>query len=608
MNRLQQAMAPKPSSRRKGAGPSTRRRMLLVIGLLSVASLGLVARAFDLQVVRKQFYQTQGDARFLRVVPIPVSRGTIFDRNGEPLAVSTPMVSITCVPSEVLDNPDRIPALAQTLGTTADDLKSYLEQRADRDFAYLRRQMSPEAAQAVLALGVPGVNGQREYKRYYPSGEVTAHVLGFTNIDDHGQEGLELAFDNWLAGKPGAKRVIRDRMGRVVEDVEQVHAPQPGQNLTLSIDRRIQFLAYSELKKQLQDLDADSGEMVILDIRSGEILAMVSMPTYNPNAVTASQPAQRRNRAVTDVVEPGSTMKPFTMAAGLASGKYTPTAPLVDTGNGHWMFMGKDIRDVESGGNGMLTPTGVLTKSSNIGAAKISLSLDTKFVYDTYRAFGSGESTGSGFPGESAGFLKPGRSWRPIEKATMAYGYGLNVTPLQLATAYATLADDGMEHTPSFIKGGGDPGKQIISPTIARELVDMLETVTAPGGSATRAQIANYIVAGKTGTAHLASAGGYAKNNYNSLFAGIVPATDPRLVGVVVINNPKKNTYYGGVVSAPVFQSVMTGALRLLDVPPDNIGRWYVGGPLQAGGGLAGTAPPPNAQQDDQSAAEAVEP
>jgi cell division protein FtsI (penicillin-binding protein 3) len=296
------------------------------------------------------------------------------------------------------------------------------------------------------------------------------------------------------------------------------------------------------------------------------------------------------------------------MAAGLASGKYTPTTPLIDTGNGHWFFMGKDIRDVESGGNGLLTPTGVLTKSSNIGAAKIALSLDTKFVYDTYRAFGFGESTGSGFPGESAGFLRPGRSWRPIEKATMAYGYGLNVTPLQLAAAYATLADNGMMHVPTFIKGDGDTGKQVISSTIARELVDMLETVTAPGGSATRAQIANYIVAGKTGTAHLASGGGYAKNSYNSLFAGIVPATDPRLVGVVVINNPKKNAYYGGVVSAPVFQSVMTGALRLLDVPPDNIGRWYVGGPLQAGGGLAGAAPPPPNTQDEQSAVEAVEP
>ncbi|GLQ47253.1 penicillin-binding protein 3 [Dyella lipolytica] len=594
----------KSAARRQGAGPSARRRMLLVIGVLGAASVGLVARAFDLQVVRKQFYQDQGDARFLREVPIAVSRGTIFDRNGEPLAVSTPMVSITAVPSEVLDNADRIPALAQALGTNADDLKAYLEQRSDREFAYLRRQMSPDAAQAVLALGVPGVNGQREFKRYYPSGEVTAHVLGFTNIDDHGQEGLELAFDSWLSGKPGAKRVIRDRMGHIVEDVEQVRAPQPGQNLTLSIDRRIQFLAYSELKKQLDDCQADSGEMVVLDVRTGEILAMVSLPTYNPNAVTGTTGSQRRNRAVTDVVEPGSTMKPFTLAAALSSGKFTPTGPVIDTGNGHWMYYGHDIRDDDP--NGLLTPTGVLTKSSNIGAAKIALQLDTQYLYDSYRAFGFGDSTGSGFPGESSGLLKVGHTWRPLEKAIMAFGYGLNLTPLQLANAYATLADGGVMHSPTFIKDGDNSGKQIVSPQIAGNLVTMLETVTAPGGTATRAQIANYSVAGKTGTAHLAALGGYSKNNYNSLFAGIVPATDPRLVAVVVINNPKKG-YFGGAVSAPVFQRVMDGALRLLDVPPDNIGRWYVGGPIQAGGGLAGNAPPPN-PQDDAAAAEVAEP
>jgi cell division protein FtsI (penicillin-binding protein 3) len=594
----------KTAARRQGAGPSARRRMLLVIGVLGAASVGLVARAFDLQVVRKQFYQDQGDARFLREVDIAVSRGTIFDRNGEPLAVSTPMVSITAVPSQVLDNADRIPALAQALGISPDDLKSYLEQRSDRDFAYLRRQMSPDAAQAVLDLGVPGVNGQREYKRYYPSGEVTAHVLGFTNIDDHGQEGLELAFDSWLAGKKGAKRVIRDRMGHIVEDVEQVRAPQPGQNLTLSLDRRIQFLAYSELKKQLDDVQADSGEMVVLDVRTGEIIAMVSLPTYNPNAVTGTNGSQRRNRAVTDVVEPGSTMKPFTMAAALSSGKFTPTTPVIDTGNGHWMYYGHDIRDDDP--NGLLTPTGVLTKSSNIGAAKIALQLDTQYLYNSYRAFGFGDSTGSGFPGESSGLLKVGHTWRPLEKATIAFGYGLNLTPLQLANAYATLADDGVMHPPTFIKDGDNPGKQIITPQIAHELVTMLETVTAPGGTATRAQIANYSVAGKTGTAHQAAVGGYAKNNYNSLFAGIVPATDPRLVGVIVINNPKKG-YFGGDVSAPVFQRVMDGALRLLDIPPDNIGRWYVGGPLQAGGGLAGNVPP-QSSQGDSSAQEVAEP
>ena len=589
--------APPQSGWRRSAGPSARRRMVVVVGLLGLASIGLVARAFDLQVVRKQFYQRQGDARFLREMPIPVSRGTIFDRNGEPLAVSTPMMSIWANPSEVLDNDERIPALAQALGVDADGLKAQLAQRSDREFVYLRRQMAPAAAQAVLDLGIPGINGQREFKRYYPSGEVTAHVLGFTNIDDHGQEGLELAYDDWLAGKPGAKRVIRDRMGHVVEDIEQVRAPKPGQNLTLSIDRRIQFLAYSELKNTLEKFQADSGSMVILDVRTGEVLAMVNLPTYNPNALSGSKPGQRRNRAMTDVLEPGSTVKPILMAAALSSGRYTPTSPLIDTTGGHWYFQGHDIHDTHN--YGVLTPTGVITKSSNVGAARIAMQLDTSLMYDTYRAFGFGNSTESGFPGEASGYLRIGRDWRPLEKAILGYGYGLNVTVLQLANAYATIADGGLMHTPAFIKDNDGPTKQIISPKVAHELVRMMETVTGPGSTAPQARIPNYSVAGKTGTAHKANAGGYSKSNYTAAFAGIVPASNPRLVGVVVIDNPQKRSYYGGMVSAPVFAKVMEGALRLLDVPPDNVGRWYVGGPLQGAGGLVGSNPPADVPIDD---------
>ena len=588
---------PSKHARRHAAGPSARKRMVVVVCLLTLAGAGLVARAFDLQVVRKQFYQRQGDARFLREMPIPVSRGTIFDRNGEPLAVSTPVMSIWANPSEVLDNDDRIPQLAQALGVNADELKSRLAQRSEREFVYLRRQMSPEAAQAVLDLGIPGINGQREFKRFYPSGEVTAHVLGFTNIDDHGQEGLELAYDDWLSGKPGAKRVIRDRMGHVVEDVEQVRAPKPGRNLTLSIDRRIQFLAYSELKNTVDKFQADSASMVILDVRTGEVLAMVNLPTYNPNAVGASKPAQRRNRAMTDVLEPGSTIKPILMAAALSSGKFTPTSPIIDTTGGHWYFQGHDIHDTHN--YGLLTPTGVITKSSNVGAAHIAMALDTSLMYDTYRAFGFGNSTDSGFPGEASGYLRIGRDWRPLEKAILGYGYGLNVTVLQLANAYATIADGGVMHTPSFIKGEDNLSKQIISPEIAHELIQMMETVTGPGSTAPQARIANYAVAGKTGTAHKASAGGYDKNSYTAAFAGVVPASNPRLVGVVVVDNPKKGSYYGGMVSAPVFSQVMAGALRLLDVPPDNIGRWYVGGPLQGAGGLTGSQPPTEVPIDD---------
>ncbi|WP_266180757.1 peptidoglycan D,D-transpeptidase FtsI family protein [Dyella humicola] len=585
-------------TRRRNAAPSTRRRMVVVVVVLGLASLGLVARAFDLQVVRKEFYQNQGDARFLREVPIAVSRGTIFDRNGEPLAVSTPVVSIWANPAEVLDNEDRLPKLAAAIGMDTGALKEYLAQRSEREFVYLKRQMSPDAAQVVLDLGVPGVNGQREFRRFYPSGPVTAHVLGFTNIDDHGQEGLELAFDDWLAGKKGAKRVIRDRMGHVVEDVELVRAPQPGRDITLSIDRRIQFLAYNELKNTIEQSDADSGSMVIIDVLNGEVLAMVNWPTYNPNALRGSNPSSRRNRAMTDVVEPGSTIKPFVMAAALSSGKYTPTGPLVDTGNGHFFYISHDIRDTHA--NGMLSPTGILAKSSNIGAAKVAMTLDTGLLYETYRAFGFGNSTNSGFPGEASGYLKPGKSWGMLEKAILAYGYGLNVTPLQLANGYATIADNGVMHLPTFVKGSDNDAKQIIDPKIATELVQMMVSVTQPGGTAAPyTWIANYGVAGKTGTAHKASAGGYSKNNYSAAFAGIVPASSPRMAAVVVIDNPKKGSYYGALVSGPVFAKVMDGALRLMDVPPDNIGRWYVGGPLQGQNGLTGSKPPVVETVDD---------
>jgi cell division protein FtsI (penicillin-binding protein 3) len=588
---------PAKQGRRHGSGPSARKRMVVVVGLLGLASLGLMARAFDLQVVRKQFYQKQGDARFLREMKIPVSRGTIFDRNGEPLAVSTPVMSIWANPSEVLENEDRIPQLAKALGVDAGELKDRLAERSDREFIYLRRQMRPEAAQAILDMGIPGIDGQREFKRYYPSGEVTAHVLGFTNIDDHGQEGLELAYDDWLSGKPGAKQVIRDGKGHVVEDVEQIRAPKQGQNITLSIDRRIQFLAYSELKEALDKSQAASGSIVILDVKTGEVLAMVNLPTYNPNALNSSGPSLRRNRAMTDVFEPGSTVKPILMGAALSSGKFTPTSPLIDTTGGHWFFQGHDIHDTHN--YGLLSPTGVITKSSNVGAAHIAMDLDTDLMYDTYRAFGFGNSTNSGFPGESAGLLRADRDWRPLDKAIMGYGYGLNVTALQLANAYATIADGGVMHTPTFIKGVDNEAKAIITPQVAGEIVTMMETVTAPGGTAPQAQIANYMVAGKTGTAHKASLGGYSKNNYTAAFAGIVPASNPRLVGVVIVDDPQKGSYYGALVSGPVFSRVMDGALRLLDVPPDNIGRWYVGGPLQGQGGLVGSKPNTESIDDD---------
>ncbi|HET7611046.1 MAG TPA: penicillin-binding protein 2 [Rhodanobacteraceae bacterium] len=578
----------RPQRRRR---PDPRKRLALVVGVLALASIGLIARAVDLQVVHQAFLQQQGDARFLREVEIPVSRGTIYDRNGAPLAVSTPMLSLWANPEQVLQHGERIPELAKALGVNATDLARKFQERSDREFVYLRRLMPPEAAQAVLALDIPGVNAQREYKRYYPDGAATAHVLGFTNIDDRGQEGLELAYDGWLAGKPGEKRVIRDRLGRVVENVEQIRAPVPGHDLTLSIDSRIQYLAYSALSEAVLKRHAGSGSMVIMDPRNGEILAMVNVPSYNPNDLDSSTAAQRRNRAVTDVTEPGSTMKPFTITTALESGKWTPTT-MLDTGPGWFMIDGHTVRDDSN--NGRIDVSHVITYSSNVGASKISLTLTPQEMSGVLHQFGFGASTGSGFPGEVSGYIPAPRTWGDFVKATIAFGYGLNVTALQLAQAYSAIADGGVRHTPTFIKGDDNPGVRVEPLKISDEVMAMLRTVVSPEGTAPQAAIADYSVAGKTGTAHLAIAGGYSRNRYAALFCGIVPAGNPRLVGVVVIRDAGGHggEYFGGLVAAPVFREVMTGALRLLDIPPDNVQQWYAGGPVTP---APPSAPPPEA-------------
>ncbi len=579
---------------------NTRARLYTVLMLLALGSTALIVRAVDLQIVRKTFYQKQGDARFLREVPIPVSRGTIFDRNGEPLAVSTPVASIWADPGELLDHADRLPQLAHALDIDPAELSATLKRHQDKEFLYLKRQINPDVAAAILKLGIPGVSSQREYRRYYPSGEVTAHVLGDTNIDDHGQEGLELAFDDWLTGTPGIERVIRDNKGHTVEDVELVRESRPGRDLVLSIDRRIQYLAYRDLKSAIVEHQAQSGSMVILDVRNGEILAMVNVPSFNPNA-RSSAPATRRNRAVTDVVEPGSTMKPFTIATALESGKWKLDS-LVDTNPGSLALAGYVIHDVHN--HGVLDLTGVITKSSNVGAAKIAMTLGNEHMYEVFHRFGFGETTGCGFPGESPGFLPPLNNWGVLEKATMAYGYGLNVTELQLAQAYAALADGGRLRRPTFVKGATNPADAVIDPHLAHTIVKMLETVVAPGGTGLLAAVPNYLVAGKTGTSRQASGGSYA-NRYISLFSGIVPASAPRLVGVVIIHNPQ-GSYYGGTVSAPVFSEVMAGALRLLDVPPDNVQHWYAGGP-DTGAPIQPGSKPPTYPSGDTSYEEAVQ-
>ena len=546
-----------------------RLRLTVLAVALAAAGIVLVGRAAQMQLLDKDFYQHQGDQRFLREVPIPTSRGMIVDRNGEPLAVSTPVESVWANPKELLQHADRLPELAEALGVPQDVLEQSISQRADKEFVFLRRRINPDDAEAVVKRGIPGVYKQREFRRFYPHGEVMAHVLGFTNIDDHGQEGLELAFDDWLTGKPGAQRVIRDRRGHIVENVDLIRAAEPGKDVTLSIDRRIQYLAYRELKSALIENGAASGSVVVIDVATGEILAMVNQPAYNPNSRDAYQPGAHRNRAVTDVVEPGSVMKPFTVAAALEAG-LDPNI-IVQTSPG-WMMLGKyRISDVHD--HGAVDLTHLLSTSSNIGAAKLGLDMTSEHLFDVLNRFGYGESTHSGFPGESAGVMAPPKTWGFVKRGSISYGMGLSVTPLQLAQAYAALANGGTLMPPTFIKGGQGEGRVAMSPKIARDVLAMLEDVTKPGGTAQKAAILGYHVAGKTGTARTASGGGYTKK-YVSVFAGVVPMDRPKFATVVVINNPRGRDYYGGLVSAPVFHNVMDGALRLMDVPPDDIGTW----------------------------------
>ncbi len=579
-----------------------RQRLYAVGVVLGLCSLVLVGRAAYLQLIGQDFYQQQGDARFLREVPIATSRGMITDRNGEPLAVSSPVESVWANPQELLQHTDRLPQLAETLSIPREVLENRISQRATKEFVYLRRHMNPDVAQAVMDLDIPGVYSQREFRRFYPHGEVMAHVLGFTNIDDAGQEGLELAFNDWLTGTPGSQRVIRDRRGRTVENVDLVKAAEPGHDLVLSIDRRIQYLAYRELKSALIEHGASSGSVVVLDVPTGEILAMVNQPSFNPNSQGSATLDAKRNRAVTDVVEPGSVMKTLTFAAAIESGKFTPNS-LIDTAPGYMTLAGgHPIRDFRN--YGTLTLTGVLTKSSNVGATRVSNELTSEHQYDMYTRFGLGQTSGSGFPGEVSGVLPAPNRWGPAEKATISYGYGLSVTPLQLARAYAAIGNGGRVNEATFVKGGDKDSVQVVDPAIARQLMAMMETVTGPEGTARRAAVLGYRVAGKTGTSRVASGGGYAAKRYAAVFVGLVPATNPRFAMAVVIHEPQGLEYGGGAVSAPVFHRVMDGALRLMDVPPDDIEQWFAAQAKRSAPKLtAAAAPAPTASAASAPAA-----
>lgn len=598
--------APPPRNRNR-ARFSLRNRLVLVGGALGLCSISLIGRAAYVQLVNEDFYQKEGDARFVRELEIPVSRGMITDRNGEPVAVSSPVESVWCDPQELLDKaPDRLPELARALQQPADVLTRKVSQRADKEFMYLKRRINPDEAKRIVALGIPGVYSKREFRRFYPQGEAMAHVLGFTNIDDQGQEGLELAFDEWLRGTPGLKKVIRDRRGRIVENIDLLKPAQPGKDLTLSIDRRIQYLTYKELKQRIWETGAASGSAVVLDIATGEVLAMANLPTFNPNAASLGKNDAHRNRAVTDVFEPGSTMKPITVAAGLATRVITPDSKF-DLSPGR-MALDRRYTISDTHNYGVQDVTGIIRKSSNIGAAKIAARMPNQAFYDFVHSFGYGQKPGSGFPGESAGALLPPPRWYGTTKATMAYGYGLNATPLQIARAYAALANGGRLIAPTFVKGRSNEAEpteaqQVLDPAIAHEVMKMMQTVTEPGGTATQAAILGYHVAGKTGTARKAGGGGYTKK-YLSFFAGVVPVENPRFSMVVVINEPdpsKGHGYYGGLVAAPVFHNVMDGALRLMDVPPDDIDTWLAAqAKAEARGRGAVVAPPPPADLEPE--------
>ncbi|MEJ2159805.1 MAG: penicillin-binding transpeptidase domain-containing protein [Chromatiales bacterium] len=529
----------------------------------------LIARAVDLQILGRDLYDGEAKARQLRVVEIAARRGPITDRNDEPLAVSSPVDTIFAVPAKLAQARERIPELAQALGRSDESIMRDLSRYKNREFMYLKRHLAPETAAGVMRLKVPGVNSQREYRRFYPAAEVTGHVVGFTNIDGEGIEGLEWAYDDWLQEQTGRKRVIKDRRGNIVEDVEQIEPAISGRPLAISIDLRIQYMAYRELKAAVARHKARSASAVVIDVASGEVLAMVNQPAFNPNSVGRYAAATRRNRAVVDVFEPGSSIKPFIVAAALESGSYGP-ASMIDTTPGYYQVGRKTIRDKRN--LGRIDLTTILTKSSNVGASKLALSLQRDEIWSVLTRLGFGSPTASGFPGESGGLVNDFQTWRDISVATLSYGYGLSVTTLQLAQAYATIGALGVRRPVSLLRLDEKPGgERALSANSARMLIDMMETVVTDEGTGGRAAVPGYRVAGKTGTAWKSTAGGYSEDRYLAVFAGVAPAGAPRLAVVVVMDEPSAGEFYGGIVAAPVFSRVAAGALRMLAVPPDDV-------------------------------------
>jgi len=546
-------------------------RFALVGVLLCALLCLLVFHLASLQVLPNkdegfEFLQKQGNARTLRIEPLSASRGVITDRHGEPLAVSTPVVSLWANPIELTADSVDVTPLAKALGVSEAGLRAKLKKAKEKEFIYLKRHQAPQLAERILAQKWAGVYGRAEYKRFYPAGEVAAHVVGFTDIDDLGQEGLELAFDDWLSGLPGERQVLKDLKGQIVKDVGLLQAPEAGKDLRLSIDLRMQYLAYRELKQAVSQHGAKGGSIVLLDARSGEVLAMANQPAYNPNERSRLDVASLRNRAIIDQFEPGSTMKPLTVMAAMETGRYHPRT-LIDTSPGHIRVGKKTLLDPVN--YGLIDLTKVITKSSQVGVTKIALDMQPDQVRDMYERVGLGQSTGIGFPGESVGLLPSKARWTDIERANFAFGHGLSTTALQLAQAYSVIANHGEKRDVSLLyRDAPPPAERVIDREIAQQMVAMLKTVAGPQGTAKRAQIEAYPVAGKTGTVHKVGREGYAADRYQAVFAGLAPADDPRIVSVIVVDEPSSGKYFGGLVAAPIFAAVAEAALRLMHVPP----------------------------------------
>lgn len=543
--------------------PAWRSRLM---ALLILSCFGvLLGRSFYLQVLNNDFLQEKGESRYRRDLEVSASRGRIADRNGDVLAISTPMKSVWAIPADARLTPEQAKQLAQLLEIDGKELARKLA--SDKSFIFLQRQIPPDVAERIAALKLPGIGQNKEYRRYYPTGEMTAHMVGFTGVDDKGLEGVELAFQGQLLGHPGSRSVIKDRRGQIVEDVGSIKPPQDGRDIRLSLDSKIQYLAYSQLKQAISDNKAKAGGAVVLDARTGEILALANWPTYNPNNRESLSGAQLRNRAVTDTFEPGSTLKPFTAALALEKGKFRFDS-IIDTAPGRLTIGKATISD--SHAHGLLTVAQIIQKSSNVGAAKMAATLAPQEMWDMFDAVGFGQVPRLGFPGEVGGRLRPWKSWRPIEQATMSYGHGISVSLMQLVRAYTVFARDG-DLIPLTLTRAESPfvqGVPVFSPQTAREVRAMLEMAVQPGGTAPKAQIPGYRVAGKTGTAHKLEGGQYA-NKYVSSFVGFAPASDPRLIVAVMIDEPGTGRHYGGDVAGPVFSAVMSGSLRTLGIAPD---------------------------------------